>query len=149
LSDNGKVFTARFGPGPGPVLFDRICIDNGITHILTALRSPTATGKIERWHKTLRREFLDGKVCASIEDAQAQLDAWVHHYNYERPHQSIGGVAPIERFASGATSQPFDRHHAPRTAMSRTASAAAFGRRRSGRPTAQGRMDPKLWTRAS
>jgi transposase InsO family protein len=98
LSDNGKVFTARFGPGPGPVLFDRICIDNGIKHILTAPRSPTTTGKIERWHKTLRREFLDGKVFDSIEDAQAQLDAWVHHYNHERPHQSIGGVAPIERF---------------------------------------------------
>ena len=55
LSDNGKVFTARFGPGPGPVVFDRICIDNGITQILTAPRSPTTTGKIERWHKTLRR----------------------------------------------------------------------------------------------
>jgi transposase InsO family protein len=27
LTDNGKVFTARFGPGPGPVLFDRICRD--------------------------------------------------------------------------------------------------------------------------
>lgn len=41
LSDNGKVFTARFGPGPGPVLFDRICRDNDIKHILTAPRSPT------------------------------------------------------------------------------------------------------------
>ena len=27
LTDNGKVFTARFGRGPGPVLFDRICND--------------------------------------------------------------------------------------------------------------------------
>jgi transposase InsO family protein len=98
LTDNGKVFTARFGPGPGPVLFDRICRENGITHILTAPRSPTTTGKVERWHKTLRREFLDGKVFASIEDAQAQLDAWVAHYNHERPHQSIGGMPPIERF---------------------------------------------------
>jgi hypothetical protein len=98
LSDNGKVFTARFGPGPGPVLFDRICIDNGITHILTAPRSPTTTGKIERWHKTLRREFLDGKVFDSIEHAQAELDAWVWHYNHERPHQSIGRVPPIQRF---------------------------------------------------
>ena len=77
LTDNGKVFTARFGPGPGPVRFDRICTDNGIDHLLTAPRSPTTTGKVERWHKTLRREFLDGKVFASIEDAQAQLDAWV------------------------------------------------------------------------
>jgi transposase InsO family protein len=98
LSDNGKVFTARFGPGPGPVRFDQICIDNGITHILTAPRSPTTTGKIERWHKTLRREFLDGKTFDSIADAQAQLDAWVRYYNFERPHQSIGRVPPIERF---------------------------------------------------
>jgi hypothetical protein len=80
------------------VLFDRICIDNGIKHILTAPRSPTTTGKVERWHKTLRREFLDGRVFASIDDAQAQLDAWVWHYNHERPHQSIGRVPPIERF---------------------------------------------------
>jgi transposase InsO family protein len=36
LTDNGKVFTARFGRGPGPVLFDRICADNGIRHLLTA-----------------------------------------------------------------------------------------------------------------
>jgi transposase InsO family protein len=98
LTDNAKVFTARFGTGPGPVLFDKICNDNGITHILTAPRSPTTTGKVERWHKSLRREFLDGKVFASIADAQAQLDAWVRHYNLERPHQSIGGLPPIERF---------------------------------------------------
>jgi transposase InsO family protein len=96
LTDNGKVFTARFGPGPGPVRFDRICTNNGIDHILTAPRSPTTTGKVERWHKTLRREYLDGKTFASIEDAQA--DAWVRHYNHERPHQAIGRVPPIERF---------------------------------------------------
>jgi transposase InsO family protein len=98
LTDNGKVFTARFGPGPGPVLFDKICTDNGIRHILTAPRSPTTTGKIERWHKTLRHEFLDGKVFDSIEHAQAELVVWVRHYNHERPHQSIGHVPPIERF---------------------------------------------------
>ena len=96
------MFTARFGPGPGPVLFDRICTDNGIHHLLTAPRSPTTTGKVERWHKTLRREFLDGKVFDSLDDAQAQLDAWVAHYNLERPHQSIGRVPPIERFQLAA-----------------------------------------------
>ena len=58
LTDNGKVFTGRFGPGTGEVLFDRICRENGIKHILTAPRSPTTTGKVERWHKTLRRDFL-------------------------------------------------------------------------------------------
>jgi transposase InsO family protein len=29
-----------------------------IKHLLTAARSPTTTGKIERWHRTLRQEFL-------------------------------------------------------------------------------------------
>jgi transposase InsO family protein len=102
LTDNGKVFTARFGPGPGPVRFDRICTNNGITHILTAPRSPTTTGKIERWHKTLRREFLAGKGFASLADAQTQLDIWVSHYNHARPHQAIGNVPPIERFRLAA-----------------------------------------------
>jgi len=98
LTDNGKVFTARFGPGTGEVLFDRICRENGIKHILTAPRSPTTTGKVERWHKTLRREFLNGKVFASIDDAQAQLDGWVREYNFERAHQSLGMAVPWDRF---------------------------------------------------
>ncbi len=46
----------------------------------------------------MRGEFLNGKVFASISDAQAQLDEWVRHYNYERPHQSLGMVPPYERF---------------------------------------------------
>jgi transposase InsO family protein len=98
LTDNGKVFTGRFGPGTGEVLFDRICRENGIKHILTRPRSPTTTGKIERWHKTMRREFLDGMVFASIADAQAQLDVWVQHYNHQRPHQSLGMAVPWDRF---------------------------------------------------
>jgi transposase InsO family protein len=102
LTDNGKVFTGRFGPGTGEVLFDRICRENGIRHLLTAPRSPTTTGKVERWHRTLRQEFLTGKVFADVADAQAQLDAWVHHYNHDRPHQGIGMVAPWERFRLAA-----------------------------------------------
>ena len=60
LTDNGKVFTARFERGTGMVLFDRLCHENGIRHLLTAPRSPTTTGKIERFHKTLRAELLAG-----------------------------------------------------------------------------------------
>ena len=105
LTDNGKVFTGRFGPGTGEVLFDRICRENGIKHLLTAPRSPTTTGKVERFHKTLRREFLTGKVFASLEEAQEQVDGWVWHYNRDRPHQSLGMVAPWERFGLAATTQ--------------------------------------------
>ena len=102
LTDNGKVFTARFGPGKGQVLFDRICRENGIKHLLTAPNSPTTTGKVERFHKTVRAEFLAGRVFASIEEAQEQLDAWVRSYNEERPHQGIGMVPPLKRFALAA-----------------------------------------------
>jgi transposase InsO family protein len=42
LTDNGKQFTGRFGrPRAGEVLFDRICRENGIEHLLTKPRSPT------------------------------------------------------------------------------------------------------------
>lgn len=98
LTDNGKVFTGRFGPARGEVLFDRICRDNGIRHLLTAPYSPTTTGKIERFHKTLKREFLDDKVFETIEHAQAAIDGWVAEYNTVREHQSLGDRPPIERF---------------------------------------------------
>lgn len=118
LTDNGKVFTARFGSGPGPVMFDRVCTDNGIRHLLTAPYSPTTTGKVERLHKTMRREFFTPKdrLFATIGELQAALDGWVGEYNAERPHQSCGGRPPVERFGlanrsitadgSAADSQP-------------------------------------------
>ena len=105
LTDNGKVFTSRFGPGNGDVLFDRILAQNGIKHRLTAPYSPTTTGKVERWHKTLRTEFLTGKVFADIETAQLAVDEWVRHYNEDRPHQGIGGSVPWERFRLSQTDQ--------------------------------------------
>ena len=103
LTDNGKVFTSRFGPSHGEVLFDRICRENGIRHLLTAPFSPTTTGKVERFHKTVRKEFLAGKVFPSLEQAQAELDAWVKAYNHTRPHQGIGMASPVSRFAAAAT----------------------------------------------
>lgn len=48
LTDNGKVFTGRFHHPPVEVLFDAICREHGIEHLLTQPRSPTTTGKIER-----------------------------------------------------------------------------------------------------
>jgi transposase InsO family protein len=99
LTDNGKVFTGRFGPGTGEVLFDRICRENGIRHLLTAPHSPTTTGKVERFHKTLRVEFFKDRVFATITEAQEALEAWVEGYNHRRPHQSLGMVPPVKRFA--------------------------------------------------
>jgi transposase InsO family protein len=98
LTDNAKVFTGRLAHRPATVAFDRICLGNGIRHLLTAPYSPTTTGKIERLHKTMRTELFDGRRFTSMEQAQAELDAWVAHYNCEREHQAIGDVAPIRRF---------------------------------------------------
>jgi transposase InsO family protein len=99
LTDNGKVFTGRFGPQPVEVLFDRICRENGIAHRHTAVRSPTTTGKIERFHQSLRREFLADRVFGSFDEAQAELDAWVNDYNTVRPHQALEMATPAERFS--------------------------------------------------
>ncbi|MFD7767621.1 IS481 family transposase [Streptomyces sp. NPDC059787] len=99
LTDNGKQFTDRFGQG-GEVLFDRICRENGIAHRLTQPASPTTTGKVERFHQTLRRELLDDcGAFESIEQAQAALDRWVEEYNSSRPHQALDMQSPGDRFA--------------------------------------------------
>jgi transposase InsO family protein len=95
LTDNGKQFTARFGNG-GEVLFDKICRNNGIAHRLTAPASPTTTGKVERFHLTLRRELLDGReLFESLNQAQGALDVFVADYNGERPHQALDVKAPV------------------------------------------------------
>ncbi len=98
LTDNGKVFTGKLLPTKPNVLFDRVCHNNGIRHLLTAPYSPTTTGKVERLHRTMRREFFDSHHFDTIEQTQTALDEWVSYYNNEREHQSIGDVAPIRRF---------------------------------------------------
>ena len=101
LTDNGKVFTGRYASRPMEVLFDRICRENGIRHLLTAPRSPTTTGKIERFHGTLRRELLSGgRTFATLGQAQQRVDAWIVEYNTDRPHQALGRRTPAEVFAT-------------------------------------------------
>ncbi|WP_373688230.1 IS481 family transposase [Actinoplanes aureus] len=99
LTDNGKQFTARFNAGGGEVMFDRICRENGITHRLTKPRSPTTTGKVERFHLSLRRELLnDHPPFLSVADAQTAIDEFRHQYNTDRPHQSLDMAFPVDRF---------------------------------------------------
>lgn len=111
LTDNGKVFTGKFALPPVEVLFDRICRENGVEHLLTQPHSPTTTGKIERFHRTMRIEFDTRQVFSSLAVAQQALDEWVTYYNTERPHQSVGDQPPASRF------EPGDR--APRAVMPR------------------------------
>ncbi len=105
ITDNGKQFTDRFGrhgTRNGEVLFDTICRRNGITHLLTAPASPNQNGKVERFHGTLRPDFLtDADPFETIEAAQAAVDTWVADYNTNRPHQGLDEqmpVTPADRF---------------------------------------------------
>jgi transposase InsO family protein len=103
LTDNGKVFTGRFHHPPVEVLFDAICRQHGIEHLLTQPRSPTTTGKIERFHRSLRAELLSTTPpFANLRVAQQALDEWVNDYNTARPHQSLQMATPAQRFTPAA-----------------------------------------------
>jgi len=67
--------------------------------VLEVFSGAPVTIVAERFHRTVRAEFLSGRRFASQQEAQAALDAWVAHYNDERPHQGIGMVPPARRFA--------------------------------------------------
>lgn len=96
LIDNGEQFTGRFTkPRPAEVLFERVCREHGITAKLTGPYSPTTTEKVERWHRTLRRELLDvAGPFADLPSVQAAITAWVHAYTHARPHQAWTSPLP-------------------------------------------------------
>jgi transposase InsO family protein len=130
LTDNGKVFTGRFNHPPAEVLFGRICRENGIEHLLTQPRSPTTTGKIERFHRSMRAEFLSNRPAfATLKAAQHALDEWVEDYNTTRPHQSLDMATPAQRFAPASEpSAPSAATVAPasdRTVMTGSAAGCA------------------------
>lgn len=107
LTDNAKVFTGRFFHPPVEVLLDRICRENGIEHLLTAPRSPTTTGKIERSHRSLRAEFLSQQPSfTNLKTAQQALGEWVDYYNTVRPPQSLHMATPREKFTASPAVSP-------------------------------------------
>jgi transposase InsO family protein len=126
LTDNGKQFTGRFTrPRPAEVLFERVCREHGITAKLTGPYSPTTTGKVERWHRTLRRELLDASgPFADLPSAQAAISAWVHAYNHSRPHQALDMAVPASLFRPGVSP---DREAAVTARPPRAEPAAAAG----------------------
>jgi Integrase core domain len=103
LSDNGKQFTGRFNqPRPAEVMFERICRENGIVARHTKPRSPTTTGKVERFHQTPERELLDDvEVWPDVAAVQAAVDAFRIEYNTNRPHQWLEMAFPADRSRPG------------------------------------------------
>jgi len=69
--------------------------DEGMKHSRGAPYHPQTQGKIERWHQTLKNRillenyFLPG-------DLEAQIVAFVDHYNHQRYHESLNNVTPSD-----------------------------------------------------
>lgn len=78
--------------------FQKYLDDMKIEHIVCDPHSPQTNGKVERLHQTIQRELLQKVRFAGFLEAQRGIGDYVHSYNYERPHQGIGGACPHERF---------------------------------------------------
>ena len=80
---------------------------NDIDHTKTKVKSPQTNGICERFHKSILQEFYQitfrKKLYDSIDELQADLDDWLHHYNHERTHQGkmCCGRTPIETMIEG------------------------------------------------
>lgn len=59
-------------------------------------RSPHLNGKVERVQRTALEEFWP-TVDLDDPEVEDRLADWQHFYNWERPHDSLGGLAPIDR----------------------------------------------------
>lgn len=68
-----------------------------MSHVRGAPLHPQTQGKIERWHQTLKNRillenyFLPG-------DLEAQIEAFVEHYNHQRYHESLSNVTPADAY---------------------------------------------------
>lgn len=103
LSDNGREYCGR--PDVHPYeLFLQL---EGIEHRTTRVRRPQSNGFVERFHRTLLDEHfrIQGrqKFYESVAEMQKDLDKYLHHYNYERPHQgrNMNGRTPYHVFKEG------------------------------------------------
>ena len=76
----------------------------GISHTTTKAYCPQTNGMCERFNKTMKEEFFDTamrkKLYRSLEELQADLDAWLVYYNEERVHSGryCYGKTPLKTF---------------------------------------------------
>jgi transposase InsO family protein len=89
LTDNGAPFRSK--------QFAQTCAELGIRHKFTRAYRPQTNGKAERFIQSALREWAYGFTYQHSSERTAALDHWIHHYNWHRPHQGIGGAAPMSR----------------------------------------------------
>lgn len=91
-TDNGSEFSEHF---------HQACLALGITHYHTYPHSPKMNAFIERFNRTLNEECLVYNRALMRDDVDQFNDTlvdWLHWYNYERPHEGIGLISPMEYY---------------------------------------------------
>ncbi len=87
LTDRGTEFCGR----PDKHDYQLFLAINDIDHTRTRVKSPQTNGICERFHKTILQEFYQvtfrKKLYETVDQLQADLDDWLHHYNTMRTHQ--------------------------------------------------------------
>jgi transposase InsO family protein len=124
LTDNGRVYTARFGGGKNA--FEYLLAALGITQKNGHPGHPQTQGKIERLHQTLKNWLVRQPAAASLADLQAQLDTFAEYYNHQRPHRGIGRRTPATAWTArpGHCQPGKESRSATTSASAKTASTA-------------------------
>lgn len=101
MTDNGSCYRSR--------AFARACKTLGLKHIFTKPYTPRTNGKAERFIQTSLREWAYARAYNTSDERTAELQRWLHRYNWHRPHSSIGSKPPISRL--GLTGNNLSRLH--------------------------------------
>jgi len=88
LSDNGSCYRRRFSEA---------CRALALKHLHTRPYRPRTNGKAERFIQTLINEWAYARVYGTSAERTAQLPSWLSHYNFRRPHGSLGHRPPATR----------------------------------------------------
>jgi len=98
LTDNALCFTMRRTIYPErTTVFAKTCHELGIRHHLLRPYHPQTNGKVERFFRTVREECYDRIYFRDSQHRASALQEYIHYYNHERPHFSLGGLTPIAR----------------------------------------------------
>ena len=95
LTDQGSGF---YSWSARQTMFQQYLDDQQIEHLVGNPHSPQSQGKVERLIQTLKREWLGRSRFAGLAEAAVGLATYIRGYNYDRPHQGIGGFRPADRF---------------------------------------------------
>ena len=58
---------------------------------------PQQNAYVERYHRTVRYEWLNQHCFESMEQAQESATQWLWTYHNERPNRAIGGLPPVQK----------------------------------------------------